>query len=48
MVIQGKVLRPLIRGGGYLECLLIRNFNVFVSFPFSSAVFLEQLLYLSL
>ena len=41
-------------GRSFLECTLIRDFNVFLDFSFSvlrpviSAVFLERLLYLSL
>ena len=37
MVIWGKRIRPLARGGHVLECLLIRDLTAFVSFPFSSA-----------
>ena len=37
MVIWGKRTRPLTRGVPFLECLLIRDSNAFVSFPFSLA-----------
>ena len=35
MVIWGKRTRPLTRGVHFLECLLIKDFTAFVSFPFS-------------
>ena len=37
MAILGKRTRPLTRGLHFLESPLIRDFNTFVSFPFSSA-----------
>ena len=41
-MIRGKVLCPLIRGGRFLECPLIRDFNVFISFPFSRPWVINQ------